>query len=459
MRWIIAIISAASCAFGAVAKPVDPNVVSGVIRAHTFYKTTPVSLRQNDRIDVTAVGSQDLALDVYVYAAPNRELAGKSDDDSTDPFSWTVTHDGQYYVVLRNSSDVNGEYRIRFLSSEGKSVGNTTAGTEAVLKVFYATDRRMVKTDTVRGTVYGAEFSEDLAFGICSVRIPRAHQMGELEGPSIWRLEFHEDASKHVVLLSTQPETAAGFFRHVSERVGQSEQKEALVFVHGFNTDFESAARRAAQISYDLGFAGATVLYSWPSQGQIGLISYNKDGRNAELSVPHFNAFLSNLASKTGARRIHVIAHSMGNRVVVRALSTPRLADGPHIQQLALLAPDIDAEEFRRLAVSLKSSADHVTLYASSRDEALQVSERLAGYPRAGEGEPHIVLVPGIDTVDASAVDTSVLGLSHSYFADNQTILSDLFYLIRGSLPANRVRLRVREVTGGKYWAFMPAVR
>jgi esterase/lipase superfamily enzyme len=241
--------------------------------------------------------------------------------------------------------------------------------------------------------------------------------------------------------------------------VGQSTEKEALVFVHGFNTDFESAARRTAQIAYDLGFEGAAVLYSWPSQGKIGLVDYNKDSRNAELSVPRFNEFLSRLASQTGVRRIHVIAHSMGNRVAVHALAASRPANSPRIQQLALLAPDIDAQEFRRLSIALKSSADHVTLYASSRDEALKVSESLAGYPRAGEGAPNIVVIPGIDTVDASAVDTSILGLLHSYFADNQTILSDLFYLIRGNLPTNRVRLQMRQTASGNYWAFVPAVR
>ena len=65
----------------------------------------------------------------------------------------------------------------------------------------------------------------------------------------------------------------------------------------------------------------AAILYSWPSQGKLGLVAYNKDGRNAELSAPHFKAFLSRLTARTGVQTVHVIAHSMGNRVVLKALA------------------------------------------------------------------------------------------------------------------------------------------
>jgi len=40
-----------------------------------------------------------------------------------------------------------------------------------------------------------------------------------------------------------------------------------------------------------------------------------------------------------------------------------------------------------------------------------------------------LVVVPGVETIDASHVDTSLLG--HSYFAETRSVLSDMFYLIR----------------------------
>ena len=76
-----------------------------------------------------------------------------------------------------------------------------------------------------------------------------------------------------------------------------------------------------------------------------------------------------------------------------------------------------------------KCKARRITLYASSNDEAIKLSKKVHAYPRAGESGPDIVVVPGLDTIDVSNVDTSLLG--HSYFAEKRTVISDLFYLIR----------------------------
>ena len=62
-------------------------------------------------------------------------------------------------------------------------------------------------------------------------------------------------------------------------------------------------------------------------------------------------------------------------------------------------------------------------------------------------------MVPGIETIDASQVDTSLLG--HSYFAEASTVLSDIYYLIRDGQRADR-RFGLRRVDGeaGAHWEF-----
>jgi esterase/lipase superfamily enzyme len=209
------------------------------------------------------------------------------------------------------------------------------------------------------------------------------------------------------------------------------------VFVHGYNVAFDDAVRRTAQLSYDLGFKGPAVAFSWPSQA--ALTGYNRDARNVELSAESLRSVLTDLATRANVKRIHVIAHSMGNR--------------------ALVAPDIDAELFRRLARQFPSSVGPVTLYASSRDAALIASQKLAGYPRAGQGGQDIVVVPGLDTVDASAVDTSLTGLNHSYYADASQMLSDLFAFFKGNPASKRFGLRAAQGKDGAYWVFAPAAR
>ena len=42
------------------------------------------------------------------------------------------------------------------------------------------------------------------------------------------------------------------------------EEPHALLYLHGYNTSFEEAAIRAAQIGFDLKVPGATAFFSWP---------------------------------------------------------------------------------------------------------------------------------------------------------------------------------------------------
>ena len=49
----------------------------------------------------------------------------------------------------------------------------------------------------------------------------------------------------------------AAFYELLRQTVNQSARRELFVFIHGFNVSFEDAARRTAQIHYDLKFDGA----------------------------------------------------------------------------------------------------------------------------------------------------------------------------------------------------------
>ena len=110
----------------------------------------------------------------------------------------------------------------------------------------------------------------------------------------------------------------------------------------------------------------------------------------------------------------------------------------------------INADLFRQLAAAIASTAERVTLYSCASDKALTLSKKFHGYRRAGEC---IVIVPGVDTIDASAVDTSFL--AHSSFASNRAVLTDLGYLLKeGMAPEKRVGLVKRKTDEGIYYAF-----
>lgn len=323
----------------------------------------------------------------------------------------------------------------------------------ATVRVFYATDRNLTGSPDPR-EMFGAGRS-GLTYGTSEVSIPRDHRMGELESPSIWRLEFREDPKKHVILLNTSVTSEDQFFSDVADRVRSSSASSAFLFVHGYNVTFEDAARRTAQMTYDLGFDGAPVFYSWPSQGRTS--AYTVDEQNIEWSQTNLKGFLEDFFTRSESKNVYLIAHSMGNRALSRAIVS-LLEEQPHLgerlKEVILTAPDIDAEVFKRdIAPALTETGRPVTLYASSSDLALLASKRVHGYARAGDSGEGLVVVAGMETIDATAVDTSLLG--HSYFAEATSVLSDIFYLIRDSTRADQ-RFGLRPVDGndGRYWEF-----
>lgn len=123
-------------------------------------------------------------------------------------------------------------------------------------------------------------------------------------------MPFLEDGAKHVILAEAKTESDAVFYRLVSEALSHSDRHDAFIFIHGFDTTFSGAARRTGQIAYDLKYEGAASFYTWPSQGRTA--AYFEDLTNAEWTVPHLVAFLREFRAKSGARKVSIIAHSMG---------------------------------------------------------------------------------------------------------------------------------------------------
>jgi esterase/lipase superfamily enzyme len=241
----------------------------------------------------------------------------------------------------------------------------------------------------------------------------------------------------------------------MTDRVHQFEKGSALLFVHGYNVTFEDAARRTAQMTYDLAFEGIPIFYSWPSKGSV--TSYTIDEQTIEWAQADFKGFLADIFARSDAQNIYLIAHSMGNRALTRAVAS-LLNENPEyrtrLKEVILSAPDIDAEVFKRdIAPALVATGRPITLYSSSEDLALIASKTVNGYPRAGDSGDGLIVVPGIETIDATCVDTSFLG--HSYYAEARSVLTDMFYLIRDDQRADR-RFGLRRVNAqaGQYWEF-----
>ncbi|HAT30807.1 MAG TPA: hypothetical protein DCW29_08140 [Janthinobacterium sp.] len=339
-------------------------------------------------------------------------------------------------------------YKLYELASEPAEV----EANYAVVKVYFATDRNGCDGKPPAGH-FGNERAP-LSYGSCNVSIPRDHRMGALESPSLWRLEFRRDPALHVVLLDVAVQDKDAYFTELSARIQASARKNAFLFVHGYNVSFEDAARRCGQMCYDLGFDGAPVFYSWPSQGTLS--GYLVDEANIEWSQSNLTVFLIDFLGRTGAQNVYVIGHSMGNRALARAVADvlarfPALAG--KLTEIILTAPDIDAAVFRRdIAPALAGASHPVTLYASSEDRALAASRKVHGAPRAGDSGAALLVMDRVETIDATGVDTSLL--KHSYFAEKSSALSDMFYLINNDARPDQRFLQRVSAGPGWYWAF-----
>jgi esterase/lipase superfamily enzyme len=317
-----------------------------------------------------------------------------------------------------------------------------------VVPVLYATDRE----PTAKGH-YGSGRGA-LEFGIASVSLPVDRRIGTLPKPRWWKFELSQDPSKHVILLDVATRERDIFVADIRQALAEDDEAGVLIFVHGYNTSFADAARRAAQLSYDLRYRGVPLLYSWPSVGRM--VPYTVDATNVEWSEPHLKHVLTMLLDEANVTRMDIIAHSMGSRAVLGAVGALNLAaTGTPLRHLILAAPDVDAGTFREAARDVARRASRFTLYASSRDWALWFSKRVNGYPRAGDSGDGVVIVrPSLDTIDASSVDTSLVG--HSYYGDNRSIVSDIFALFQHHAAPPRFGMQERTTALGEYWLFRP---
>jgi esterase/lipase superfamily enzyme len=116
--------------------------------------------------------------------------------------------------------------------------------------------------------------------------------------------------------------------------------------------------------------------YSWPSKGT--LTGYPADEAAIEASEGFITDFLTEIATRSGPEKVRVIAHSMGNGALLRAIEriALRSAGQTHIpfSQIILAAADVDRDTFARLSASYESVAQRTTMYVCARDLAAEAS-------------------------------------------------------------------------------------
>ncbi|MEU0877409.1 alpha/beta hydrolase [Lentzea sp. NPDC005914] len=313
-------------------------------------------------------------------------------------------------------------------------------------EVWYGTNRKPVKDG------FGDQRDDSVHHGVCEVAIPKAHKFGSIG--TAWykrwiRLDFADD---RIRVQARRPlDGPDEFFADLREGLADSTGKQVLFYLHGYNVTFDEAAIRAAQLFADLKIDGAAAFFSWPSKASVK--DYFADVARIEESERAIADFLSGLCTALGGATVHIIAHSMANRGLARAIqritATASEKAGVRFGQIILAAPDISVGLFQDLAAVYPKISQRTTMYVSARDRALGMSQFLQDAPRAGFTPP-VTVVPDIDTIEVTNIDVTMLG--HGYYAAAEPILRDIDNLLRHNEdPAQRLRLQ-RGPEAAQYW-------
>jgi esterase/lipase superfamily enzyme len=320
--------------------------------------------------------------------------------------------------------------------------------------VFFATNRKSLDRPPPGQTPFGPDPAKQVTYGACVVNFPvQHHRKGNLETPGWWE---QRDLNAHFLVESTSQLSKEEFARNLGPH-------DALLFVHGFNNSFDDAVLRTAQIQYDLDFHGPAVAFCWPSAASLGgyQLDAERAGDSAAALAETIRTILDQLAAASAAGgkppKLHIIAHSMGNRVLLNALFA--LYDGDYLKpdtrplgQIILAAPDVGAAMFNNLIPYATDFSEQVTYYYCRTDTALITSRQINLYEPVGLLP---VFEPSLRTICADRMDTSFIG--HGYFSSSPKVLLDMQLIFASGLdPDHRMPpLASRaKIFGHLSWSF-----
>ncbi len=301
------------------------------------------------------------------------------------------------------------------------------------------------------GEMFGGARGERMAYADISISVPPdgARQIGEVQ----WPASLPANGQTEFATISAEKLDSASALARFHTRLAKAKHRRVLIFVHGFNTRFEEAVYRLAQIAHDSKAPALPVLFTWPSRGQ--LLAYTYDRESANYSRDALEHLLQTLARDPALGEITILAHSMGNWVTLEALRQMAIRNGaihPKIKTVMLASPDVDVDVFRRQIVEIGPKHPPFILFVSRDDRALALSQRIWGNnPRLGAIDPnetghHAMLenaaIQVVDLTDMKSNDR----LNHGKFAQNPEIVQ----LIGGRLAAGQALSDSRSGLGEK---------
>lgn len=318
----------------------------------------------------------------------------------------------------------------------------------AVEPVYIGTTRG---PDNKTPGVFGNARHEQMQFARLDVSVPPDRKAGDIAWP---RKGAKVDPTKQFLTVEADLYPSENAFQH--ELKGQLARlprgkREAVVFVHGFNTTFAEGAYRMAQLGHDLKIPGVLVHYSWPSKGHP--LGYVYDRDSALFARDGLEKLLHDV-DRAGADRILLVAHSLGSLVLMETLRQAEIGGDLHLRRkvggVILVSPDLDIDLFRSEAQRIGPLPQPFVIFTSRKDRALSLSARLTGRNQSRLG--NLDSAQKLADLNVTVLDTTAYteGAGHFNVGDSPVLLA-LFSQI-GSVD-RALALETRGRTG-----FLPGV-
>jgi len=307
--------------------------------------------------------------------------------------------------------------------------------------IYVATNRKRVDpTDNI----FASELSGTINYAKFLVSIPPDHKPGRIEWP---QPDSKTNAALNFATLEQAVLTAPEFRDSIAPAKAsrRGKKQNLLIFVHGFNNNFQESLYRMAQLDVDSAYDGQAVLFAWPSKGDP--TRYEDDKTAAIASRDDLIAVLTMVTSSPQVGEIMVVAHSMGGMLLVDALRQLREQRRDKViarlNRVILAAPDIDAQTFRAQVQTIGPLKPPMTVLVSKDDLALKLSSLLSGSrPRAGALDVDNPVVQQaaqqaqVQIVDISELKSPDGGLNH----DRLFALAALYPRLQSQPVAERQR-------------------
>jgi len=303
------------------------------------------------------------------------------------------------------------------------------------VRVFYATNRQLTMPPPsvsgplpVRAELF-ADKQDRLRFGYTDV--------GVTFKPASSRNPLSSDDYQFHTYSMFMFNGASAFSDALRTESSHKPTQEVLLHVHGYNVPFQDGIYRTAQFVVETGFQGVPVYFGWPGGGHWW--EYPDARKQVTPAAAELATLLKVLVESASITKLHVVAHSLGNRVLLEALD--RLAIDPamqsaHIANLVMAAPDVSAGGFNQSFRTLLSLFERRAVYVSDTDWALRAGRTFDGESRIGQRTP-LSVGAGFETVDATGAKDTIIG--HAYFVDTDTIANDIAaFVVKGLAAAQR---------------------